>query len=130
MQRPTKLNLMLNETHPTKRSISSDKWNKTNCMVVNDMTQMANFVYNYYMERVKQMKNYYEEAQKKWQKPGECEIKEHNQLVSTHPGEDRDTDSEDESDGNKQLPVPIEEEPVSEVTEVTETEATSEMEQD
>lgn len=124
---------MLNETFPTNRLISH-KPNKANCMVVNDMTQMANFVYNYYMERVKQMKNYYEETQKKWQKPGECEIKEHNQLVSTHPGEDRDTDSEDEGEGNKQMPVPIEDEPVVETIEpektAPQTETPTEMEQD
>lgn len=58
MERPTELHLVLNESYPTNRLIS-DK-SARNEMAVHDMTQMANFVYNYYMERVKQMKNYYE----------------------------------------------------------------------
>lgn len=29
-------------------------------MIVQDMTHMANFVYNYYMERAKLMKEYYD----------------------------------------------------------------------
>lgn len=38
--------------------------------------------------------------------------------MSTHPGEDRDTDSEDESDKDgKQFPVPIQDEPIVESVE-------------
>lgn len=58
MKRPTELQLVLNESYPANRLITDKVTN--NQMVVHDMTQMANFVYNYYIERVKQMKNYYE----------------------------------------------------------------------
>lgn len=51
-------------------------------------------------------------AQRKWDKPGACEIKQHEGIISSHPGEDRDTDSEDEDYDKKQLPVPIQDEPV------------------
>lgn len=58
MARPIQLQLVLNETYPNKRLQTENS--SVVPMVVQDMTQMANFVYTYYMERVKQMKNYYE----------------------------------------------------------------------
>lgn len=58
MARPIQLHLVSNETYPNKRLQTENA--SVTPMVVQDMTQMANFVYTYYMERVKQMKNYYE----------------------------------------------------------------------
>lgn len=59
------------------------------------------------------------QAQKTWEKPGDCQVKEHEGLISSHPGEDRDTDSEDEEPNDKkQLPVPIQDEPVEETSNV------------
>nr|CAI5820354.1 unnamed protein product [Callosobruchus analis] len=66
-----------------------------------------------YMGRVKQMKEYYEQMGHKWEKPGEVQVPEHEGFISSHPGEDRDTDSEDEEEAGKQLPVPMEEEPIN-----------------
>lgn len=69
------------------------------------------------------MKEYYEQTQKKWEEPGKCEVKDHETFISTHPGEDRDSDSEEEgeSGGNKQqLPVPIQDEVIGEVQEEVE----------
>lgn len=43
-------------------------------------------------------------------------MQSHEYFVSKHPGEDRDTDSEDEGD-KVQLPVPIQDEVVAEVEE-------------
>lgn len=134
MARPTKLHLILNETHPSQR-LNSKKPN-VRPLVVEDMPHMANFVYNYYMERVKAMKELYnvsvclksvnfcslinffddQQTQKKWQKPGQCEVQSHEYFVSKHPGEDRDTDSEDEGE-REQLPVLIQDEVVAEVEE-------------
>ncbi|XP_008195128.2 RNA helicase aquarius [Tribolium castaneum] len=110
-QRPTKLHLVVNETYPAKR-YNDEKPQEV--VVSQDMTYMANFVYTFYTQRVKQMKEYYEQTQK-WMKPGACEVKEHEYFVSSHPGEDRDTDSEDEREEEEetvQLPVPIEDEPI------------------
>lgn len=103
------------------------------------MPHMANFVYQYYMDRVKALKMQYEvsfqylnvnlayrffnnsktyfffqETQKTWEKPGDLKKKSHEGLIASHPGEDRDTDSEDEKDepAKGQLPVPIQDEPV------------------
>lgn len=58
MSRPTKLHLVLNETYPTRRY--NDQKLSAPPLVIQDMAHMANFVYNYYMERVKVMKQYYE----------------------------------------------------------------------
>lgn len=41
------------------------------------------------------------------------ETTEHQGLISSHPGEDRDTDSEDE-ETKMQAPVPIQDEPIEE----------------
>ncbi|KAG5894901.1 hypothetical protein JTB14_030606 [Gonioctena quinquepunctata] len=62
------------------------------------------------------LKNKSNKNEKKWNQPGDVEVHSHEGFVSSHPGEDRDTDSEDEDSG-KQLPIPIEEEPVEEITE-------------
>ncbi|ENN70802.1 hypothetical protein YQE_12467, partial [Dendroctonus ponderosae] len=56
--RPTKLHLVLNELYPTHR-LSNEKPDNQ-IMVVEDMTHIANFVYQYYMERVKVMRTQYE----------------------------------------------------------------------
>lgn len=58
MSRPTKLSLILNEAYPTTRRQNENP--STNVMEVQEMTQMANFVYSYYMEKVKVMKDYYQ----------------------------------------------------------------------
>ncbi|KAJ8958745.1 hypothetical protein NQ318_016473 [Aromia moschata] len=107
--RPTKLHLVLNELYPPVRQNNQRPIVKP--MIVQDMTHMANYVYKYYIERVKQLRQYYEQTEKKWHKPGDVEIHSHEGFVSAHPGEDRDTDSEDETEG-AQLPIPIEEEPI------------------
>ncbi|XP_045466067.1 RNA helicase aquarius [Harmonia axyridis] len=54
--RPNKLHLVLNEVFPTTRSC---KEVPKNPMIVEDMTQMANFVYKYYVDRVEHLKAFY-----------------------------------------------------------------------
>ncbi|XP_060536471.1 RNA helicase aquarius isoform X2 [Cylas formicarius] len=127
-KRPTKLHLVLNEFYPTQRQ--NDQNNNATPMVVEDMTHMANFVYQYYMERVKQLKTHFEQTQKQWEKPGNVEPKTHEGLISAHPGEDRDTDSEDEAeDTRNQMRVPIIDEPIEDAV-VEETEMAPEEEED
>uniref|UniRef100_A0AAR5QCQ0 RNA helicase aquarius n=1 Tax=Dendroctonus ponderosae TaxID=77166 RepID=A0AAR5QCQ0_DENPD len=106
--RPTKLHLVLNELYPTHR-LSNEKPDNQ-IMVVEDMTHIANFVYQYYMERVKVMRTQYEDTQKQFQEPGSLEQKSHDGLIASHPGEERDTDSEDEQEATGQLPIPIQDE--------------------
>lgn len=57
MAKPLKLELVLNEQYPSKRKVSDPL--PMQPMIVHDMTQMANFVYNYYMEKVKLMQDVY-----------------------------------------------------------------------
>lgn len=63
MERSTELHLALNETYPTQRRHNQPP--SAPPMVVQDMPHMANFVYNYYMERVKLAKEYYAVCKKK-----------------------------------------------------------------
>ncbi|XP_066245723.1 RNA helicase aquarius [Euwallacea similis] len=117
-QRPTKLHLLLNELYPTQRLNSEQP--SAPSMIVEDMTHMANFVYQYYMDRVKALKIQYEETQKQWEKPGNVECKSHEGMITSHPGEDRDTDSEDEGEQKgAQVAVPIQDEPIEEIVTVT-----------
>ncbi|XP_018334120.1 RNA helicase aquarius [Agrilus planipennis] len=107
-QRPTQLHLVLNEPHPTTRYSNQPLTSPP--FVVLDMPHMANFVYQYYMEKVKVMKAYYK--QMKWEEPGKCAVSEHEGFISSHPGEDRDSDSDEEEKEQKKFPKPIEEEPI------------------
>lgn len=52
-----------------------------------------------------------------WGKPGDVQLHPNEGLISSHPGEDRDTDSEDEDSGD-QKPVPIQDELVDENAEI------------
>ncbi|XP_072391042.1 RNA helicase aquarius isoform X1 [Diabrotica undecimpunctata] len=107
--RSPKLHLILNEYYPAKR-VNDNKPPVRKLRVIHDMVEMANFVYDFYIQRVKQLKQHYK-SDDKWNKPGEVPTQSHEGFVSSHPGEDRDTDSEDEDSG-KQVPVPIQEEPI------------------
>lgn len=57
-----------------------------------------------------------QKTKENWKEPGKCAVKEHEGFISSHPGEDRDTDSEDEKEDTKkgQAPVPIQDEPINE----------------
>lgn len=57
MAKPLQLHLVMNELYPGQRHISAPAPSQP--MVVQDMATMANFVYNYYMEKVKVMKDVY-----------------------------------------------------------------------
>lgn len=57
MAKPLELELVLNEPFPLQRPAGVIP--SQNVMRVSDMTHMANFVYQYYMEKVKYMQNYY-----------------------------------------------------------------------
>ncbi|CAG9762602.1 unnamed protein product [Ceutorhynchus assimilis] len=112
-KRPTKLHLHLNELYPTERFNNAEP--NLQPMVVEDMTHMANYVYQFYIDRVKAMKKQFERSHgNQWEKPGHIEGKSHEGIITTHPGEDRDTDSEDEGDNKSQIPVPIQDEPIEE----------------
>ncbi|XP_074037324.1 RNA helicase aquarius isoform X2 [Leptinotarsa decemlineata] len=110
--RPTKLHLVLDEFYPPRRYNNQRPNSKP--MVVQDMTHIANYVYDFYIQRVKQLKKYYGN-EKKWDEPGNVEVHTHEGFISSHPGEDRDTDSEDEDSG-KQMPTPIQDEPVEDIS--------------
>lgn len=115
LQRPTKLQLILNEVYPSERLQSERP--SIEPMIVENMQQMANFVYSYYLQRVKAMKTYYEQ-QKKFQEPGSYDVTTRAGFTAMHPGEDRDTDSDEDSNvtetGTLKIPVPIQDEPLEE----------------
>ncbi|XP_023721856.1 RNA helicase aquarius [Cryptotermes secundus] len=96
MARPLKLHIVPHEAFPAQRL--------NNCapqgapQEVEDMPQMAAFVYEFYIQKVQAMKSAFYGAQKVWQKPGAQKevVPEH--FVSHHPGADDDTDSEEEQE--------------------------------
>lgn len=55
----------------------------------------------------------FQQFESNWEKPGNIEIHGQKRFISSHPGEDRDSDSDDE-DSKKQFPTPIQEEPITE----------------
>lgn len=58
MGKPVQLELVLNEAYPTTRRAGDVP--AQGIMRVSDMTHIANFVYQYYMEKVKYMQNFYQ----------------------------------------------------------------------
>lgn len=54
----------------------------------------------------------FQQFESNWEKPGDIEIHSQKRFISSHPGDDRDSDSDDED--SKQLPTPIQEEPIRE----------------
>lgn len=54
MERPLKLHLAVDETYPSTRSVNQPPANPP--MEVQDMPQMAQYVYDYYIQKVQAMK--------------------------------------------------------------------------
>ncbi|XP_034238562.1 RNA helicase aquarius isoform X1 [Thrips palmi] len=115
MERPLNLHLAVDETYPCTRPVDQAPANPP--MEVQDMPQMAQFVYDYYIEKVQAMKNAFYDAQKVWEKPGTVSSSVPDRNVSEHPGGDRDTDDEDEGEqeqgaSKKKEVIPIQEEAI------------------
>lgn len=94
MERPLQLQLIPSETFPTSRPHNSPPVQPV--LSVQDMAQMATFVYDFYIQKVQAMKSAFYEAQKVWQKPGTYTAAEPKRNIPAHPGADHDTDSEEE----------------------------------
>lgn len=60
MERPQDLHLLPDETYPTERLISEEI--KTVPLVMKNMTQMADFTYKLYMQKLESMKEAMKEA--------------------------------------------------------------------
>lgn len=73
---------------------------------------------------------FFQQIQKKWEEPGKCQVKQHETFISTHPGEDRDSDSEDEISPQQQLPVPIQEEVIEPIKQTNDVEMQEEDEEE
>nr|CAD7589608.1 unnamed protein product [Timema genevievae] len=96
MARPLKLYTCPQESYPTQRLKESPPAGKP--QIVDDMAQMAAFVYDFYIQKVHAMKSAFYSTQKVWQKPGSHKVVEPQRFISHHPGADADTDSEEEQD--------------------------------
>lgn len=55
--RPTNLHIVMDEVYPSTRYANQKP--RRAPVVVQDMTHMANFVYEFYIQRAKQLKEYY-----------------------------------------------------------------------
>lgn len=101
MERPLNLHLAVDESYPSQRPV--DKTPDNPPMEVQDMPQMAQFVYDFYIEKVQAMKSAFYGAQKVWEKPGNVTSSVPERNVPEHPGGDRDTDDEEDEEETKPL---------------------------
>ncbi|KAK7598066.1 hypothetical protein V9T40_006301 [Parthenolecanium corni] len=108
MKRPPKLHIHPEETYPTNRLLNQMFHSAP--YVIEEMSQMTFFVYEFYMRKVQALKETYESQKTKWIKPGIFEGTTPNRNVPIHPGGDRDTDSEDEEEKEEEE-EPSKEEP-------------------
>lgn len=95
MMRPMKLQIAPHETYPcTRDNITPPIHN----MEIEDMPQMAAFVYEFYIKKVEALKAEFEGSKKIWEKPGTVKETVPEHFVSSHPGgEDSDSDEEEET---------------------------------
>lgn len=104
MARPIQLHLCPWECFPTKRHLEMHYDHQQlqqlsrPPVIMQDMPQMAKFVFDLYLNKVKAMKTAFYNAQKVWQKPGTHKALEPQHKVPAHPGADDDTDSEEENE--------------------------------
>ncbi|KAG8332686.1 hypothetical protein J6590_017911 [Homalodisca vitripennis] len=98
-QRPLQLTLCPGETYPTQRLNSATP---PSTMAVQDMAQMATYVYDYYITKVHAMKTAFYDAQKVWTKPATHRLVQPKRNIPAHPGADLDTDSEEEEERAKE----------------------------
>ncbi|XKL64533.1 hypothetical protein PGB90_004619 [Kerria lacca] len=99
MMRPAELHLYPDEMYPSSRLLNVPFGMAPH--VVCNMPQMTFEVYNFYLRKVETLKQIYRErkkSQKDWSKPGTIEPTAPNRNIPIHPGADRDTDSEEESE--------------------------------
>jgi intron-binding protein aquarius len=92
MSRPAKIHLAPHEVYPGTRQANSSPAGEP--LVIEDMPQMAGFVYDYYQHKVQAMKEIV--ASKVITKPGQLKPKVPDHFIPQHPG--AETDSEDEGD--------------------------------
>lgn len=96
VERPLELELVPGERWPAQRAIGANV-PPTLVLTVKDMPHMAQFVYNMYLDRVKQCKDQYERSTSGWSAPGtECAPRPGEAPPSqhAHPGA-ADSDDED-----------------------------------
>lgn len=100
MSRPLQLEICPKETYPVERSID-DKPSET--LVIRDMQHMAQYVYDFYLDKVNLLKDQYKEK-KLWAAPGEAVVQEGAEgIVSQHPAVDYDSDNNIENDEEVEL---------------------------
>lgn len=101
--RPQHLELVMNEAYPTERAAGAAPESPATVMRVRDMQHMANFVYQYYMERVRYMQDVVERSR-------DAQPARRDSLEASNASS---SDSEPESAAPpNMLPVPIHDEPL------------------
>lgn len=107
MMRPMKLQIAPHETYPCTRENSTPP---IHSMEIEDMPQMAAFVYEFYIKKVEALKAEFEGSKKTWEKPGTVKETVPEHFVSSHPGgEDSDSEEEQEQEATVKEDVKPEE---------------------
>ncbi|XP_073987602.1 RNA helicase aquarius [Rhodnius prolixus] len=114
VKRPLQLEIYPTEYYPTTRECG--RMLNQPPTVIPAMTDMATFVYNFYKEKVKLIKEAMNTSKKEWYAPGAMTGKAPKYQVDPHPGAASDSESEDESgsetessseDGNQSTNEPV-----------------------
>uniref|UniRef100_A0A2S2NUY0 Intron-binding protein aquarius n=1 Tax=Schizaphis graminum TaxID=13262 RepID=A0A2S2NUY0_SCHGA len=101
-KRPLKLHLLPADYYPTNRVLDSPIDAQSQVFIVQDMPEIAKYVFDYYLQRVQELKKVHQEIKPMddWIKPGESVTCVEKKIVkSEHPG--ADSDSEDTEDDNE-----------------------------
>ncbi|XP_050542377.1 RNA helicase aquarius [Daktulosphaira vitifoliae] len=81
-KRPLKLHLLPSDSYPTNRSLENIQYSLNDVFVVQDMPEMAKYVFDFYLQRVQILKQIHLEKSNEWIKPGTVEFVNKNKNKS------------------------------------------------
>ncbi|XP_050420307.1 RNA helicase aquarius [Adelges cooleyi] len=98
-QRPLKLQLLPTDFYPTNRLLDSKEDVQQQVFIVQDMPQMAKYVFDFYLERVQALKQMHQEIKpvENFIKPGTVDSVKKKSNIPAHPGAESDSDSDSEN---------------------------------
>ncbi|XP_059617588.1 RNA helicase aquarius [Phlebotomus argentipes] len=105
LNRPLDLQILPHETFPCERTVSDPL--PGSVLTVTHMTQMAEYVYQFYMHKVNEMKVAMETMQQMYAKTPEDILKEHQEIDPAAPGQEKKGGELDKNEEAKFTAAPI-----------------------
>ncbi|KAL5235350.1 hypothetical protein ACI65C_002760 [Semiaphis heraclei] len=115
-KRPLKLHLLPDDYYPTNRLLDSPVEAQSKVFIVQDMPEIAKYVFDYYLLRVQELKRVHQEIKpiEDWIKPGEAVTSVEKKIIkSNHSG--LESDSEDDDDDENENVIKEEKEKIGPV---------------